>query len=100
MCYVPMLVLVVCTCTSNTHFYVSIIKLLSCFHTYERYVMTSVVRNGSLYNCPHLVGFLVMYFIKRSSLFFGHRCRLLIMMGLQLKPYMASTKSRVFCKVR
>jgi len=88
-----MLVLVECTCTSNTHFYVSIIKLLSCFHTYERYVMTSVVRDDSLYNCPHLAGFLVMYFIKRSYLFFGHICRLLIMMGLQLKPYILNYNS-------
>jgi len=58
--------------------------------------MTTVVRDGSLYNSPHIIEFLVMYFIRRSSLFFDHSCRLLIMMGLQLKPYMASTKSRMF----
>jgi len=80
--------------------YVSVIKLLSCFHTFEGYVMISVVRDDSLYSCPHLVGFLVMYFIKRSSLVVGHSCRPLIMMGLQLKPYMASTKSRMFYEMR
>lgn len=100
MYYVPMLVLVDCNCTSNTHFCVSIIKLLSCFHTYERCIVTSVVRDDSSYNCPHLVEFLVMYFIKRLSLFFGRSCIILIMMGLQLKPYMASTKTRMFYEMR